>query len=87
MHSRTLNTERLPAWKVESHISSLLLLLVVCPRGYMRDADSGECVVCPKGTYNTTVDGNSCTSFPEGQTTPREGTNEDSHCHGIYLSN
>ena len=68
-------------------MSSLLLLFVVCPRGYMRDADSSDCVVCSKGTYSTTVDANSCTSCPEGQTTSREGTNEDSHCHGVYLSN
>ena len=54
----------------------------------MRDADSGDCVACPKGTYSDTENAASCTPCPEGQTTKFEGTNEASQCHiGIdYLT-
>ena len=73
-----------------SYMAVLMLLLVdVCNGGYMRDADSGECIICPKGTYSRTLNAASCTPCPEGQTTKSEGNNDPTHCHiGIdYLSN
>ena len=48
----------------------------------MRDADSGDCVKCPRGTYTDMLDASSCTSCPEGQTTVDEGANEASLCFG-----
>ena len=48
----------------------------------MRDADSGDCVKCPRGTYTDKLDASSCTSCPEGQTTVDEGANEASLCFG-----
>ena len=46
----------------------LLYLLVACNMGYRKDAASGECIGCPKGTYSDTYDAPSCTPCPEGQT-------------------
>ena len=59
----------------------MLLLLDFCYWGYKRDADSGECIICPKGTWSRTLNAASCTSCPEGQTTKREGTRSPSQCH------
>ena len=55
---------------------------VECRQGYRRDADSGNCVICPKGTYSDTPDAASCTSCPEGQTTPGEGADVANRCYG-----
>ena len=69
----------------------MLLLVDLCGSkdGYMRDADSGECIICPKGTWSRELNAASCTSCPEGQTTKHEGTNDETQCHiGIdYLTN
>ena len=46
----------------------------------MRDADSGDCVICPKGTYSDTVNAVSCTSCPEGETTPESGSDDEGWC-------
>ena len=46
--------------------------LVVCRKGFIRDAESGGCTVCPKDTYSDTLDATSCTSCPEGTFTPPE---------------
>ena len=54
----------------------------MCREGYRRDADSGDCVACPKGTYSDTPDAASCTSCPDGKTTPDEGTDDASLCFG-----
>ena len=48
----------------------------------MRDADSGDCVACPKGTYSDTADAASCTSCPEGETTLYDRANDASLCYG-----
>ena len=45
----------------------------------MKDADLGNCIICPEGTYSDTVNAASCTSCPEGQTTYGEG---QSFCFG-----
>ena len=55
-----------------------LFILAECCEGYRRDADSGDCVACPKGTYSDMIDGDSCTSCPEGKTTLDEGTDDAS---------
>ena len=47
----------------------------------MRDADSGDCVTCPKGTYSDTADADSCTTCPEGKTTLCGSANDDSLCY------
>ena len=52
----------------------------------MRDADSGDCVACPKGTYSDTADAASCTSCPEGETTLYDRANDASLCYSkIYI--
>ena len=47
----------------------------------MRDADSGNCVACPKGTYSEKSGATSCTSCPEGQTTYRAGGSSPVFCY------
>ena len=59
-------------------------LLVDCDKGWMRDADSGDCIVCPKGTFSETIDADSCTSCP-GQITFEEGFTMASQCFGKYI--
>ena len=48
----------------------------------MIDADSNDCVKCPRGTYTDMLDASSCTSRPEGQTTVDEEASEASFCFG-----
>ena len=48
----------------------------------MRDTASGECVPCPKGTYNTKPYSTSCIPCPEGTTTFLEGANAAYICQG-----
>ena len=43
---------------------------------------SGECVPCPKGTYNTKPYSTSCIPCPEGTTTFLEGANAAYICQG-----
>ena len=59
-----------------------LFLLIECIEGYMRGADSGNCAICPKGTYSDTIDASSCTSCPAGQTTAQEGRDNANECFG-----
>ena len=51
-----------------------------CLAGYMRDADSGDCVACPKGTYSDTENAASCTSCPVGESTPEDGADDAELC-------
>ena len=61
-------------------------LLVVCKKGYTRDADSGRCVKCPMGTFSDTVGDASCTSCPEGTTTTIEAADDASSCIGENIT-
>ena len=56
--------------------------MVECKEGFRRDADSGDCVKCPIGTYSDTVDAASCISCPEGKTTRYEGQRTADSCVG-----
>ena len=51
-----------------------------CYEGYMKDAISGDCIICLKGTYSDTINAASCTSCPDGQTTPGNGSNDAALC-------
>ena len=48
----------------------------------MRDADSGSCMKCPRGTYSDTLGTASCTPCAEGLTTGREGADAVNSCTG-----
>ena len=48
----------------------------------MRDANSGNCVICPSGTYSDTTDATSCIPCPEGKNTRYEGTSNANLCFG-----
>ena len=63
-----------------------IIIFVECKEGYMRDADSENCVKCPVGTYCDTPDAASCTSCPEGKTTRSDGTNSASKCVGKKIT-
>ena len=54
-------------------------------KGWMKDAASGKCIDCKKGTYSETADSASCTPCPEGQTTPRDRSKYASECYGKYI--
>ena len=60
----------------------VLIFLLVCSAGFMRDADTDNCTICPRGTYNEEVDATSCTSCPDGLTTESAGTYNASYCLG-----
>ena len=63
----------------------LLFAFVECSPGYMRDADTSDCVACPVGTYSDTADASSCTSCPEGTTTGSTGSGTAYLCFGKIL--
>ena len=65
----------------------LITMVLECHQSYMRDADSGDCVACPKGTYSDTVDVDSCSSCPEGQTTVNAASYDASLCYGKIQAN
>ena len=58
---------------------------IECQKGYMRDAESGDCVECPKGTYSDMEDAASCTSCPEGTDTPFNASPDVKYCIGKKL--
>ena len=51
----------------------------------MRDEDSGDCIICPRGTYSDITDATSCTPCPEGKTTRYEETSNANLCFGNTL--
>ena len=51
----------------------------------MKDAASGKCIGCKKGTYSVTSDAPSCTPCPEGQTSYRERSRYATQCFGKYI--
>ena len=53
----------------------------------MRDAASGDCVACPKGTYTDAADAGRCNPCPDGQTTLGEGTAEAALCYCKFIFN
>ena len=53
----------------------------------MRDPDSGDCVLCPEGTYRDRdmINDDSCTSCPEGTITSGGVSDSVSSCFGIKV--
>ena len=61
--------------------TSRILLIVECKAGYMKDATTGECTICPKNTYSEDEDSTECKSCPTGEITTSEGSSRKQKCH------
>ncbi|KNC50235.1 uncharacterized protein AMSG_06390 [Thecamonas trahens ATCC 50062] len=60
--------------------SSTSAAACVCKDGYFRNATSGECELCPLGSYSDSLNAGSCTACPEGFTTLDEGATSAAAC-------
>ena len=52
----------------------------MCLAGYTKEISSGNCVLCPPGTYKNSTGNRPCQSCPSGMYSTMEGETDDSNC-------
>lgn len=57
-----------------------LSYIVQCPAGKYKDTTSGNCIVCPVGTYQSAVGQTFCMTCPKYKTTATPGSTQSSMC-------
>ena len=48
--------------------------------GYFRNMATSDCQICPVSTYSETINAESCTACPDGETIPFEGATSHLFC-------
>ena len=52
----------------------------MCLAGYTKEISTGNCVLCPPGTYKNSTGNHPCQSCPPGMYGTVEGETDDSSC-------